>query len=293
MRIPSVARINLSRLLVLALVSACTPISLLAFAQEPGKPASGQPKDKPAAKSPQGADQDLDKLLEDIAGPREDAPRTKAERPKPGIPGMPGDKPPAPRTPPDDPSARKLAEPDKKLDLELERLLGRRRRTPPKDGQAGQGGQPQPGEGQGQDEEDSPLGKTIKKMREVEKRLGQRDTGSDTRKRQEDIVKDLDQLIAQARRAMAKSQGQGKTQRETQQAGNQPGSQPGQQEGASNTGAGVGASRPKTPTNVRGNLPPALRQEMENIFREEPLPTRSDRISRYYEAINRKSSQPR
>ena len=37
-----------------------------------------------------------------------------------------------------------------------------------------------------------------------------------------------------------------------------------------------------------GHLPPELRQAMDNIFKEEPLPDRIDWISRYYLSVNKK-----
>jgi hypothetical protein len=275
-------------------VTACLTLGLVlsAAAQDPARPKDQKDSDskpKPAAQ-PSGADEELDKLLEKIADSEPDAPRTKTDRPK--MPGLPGGTP--AKKPVGDPSAEKLDRTDQGLDKHLEELLGRRRRRPNDPSQKQQGGQ----SGSPADDENSPLGRTVRKMREVEKRLGQRDTGEQTRERQGQILKDLDQLIAQARRAAQQGQGQGRTQREIRQAQNgQQGNNPDNQQGA--TAQGVGPGRPKTPTNIRalvgdkdvwGNLPPALREEMENVFREEALPSSSEKISRYYEAINKKST---
>ena len=68
-------------------------------------------------------------------------------------------------------------------------------------------------------------------MREVETKLGEAETGEETRKTQGEIVKDLDTLIAQAKKAG--QGGQGKPGRKLRQQArptarpdNQPGTQP-------------------------------------------------------------------
>jgi hypothetical protein len=79
---------------------------------------------------------------------------------------------------------------------------------------------------------------------------------------------------------------------------------PGQQKGqkpdekvGSNPG-GAPATKPEKPTTKRvlaggkdewGHLPPELRQEMENVFREEFLPAREELIRRYYDSVARKT----
>jgi hypothetical protein len=253
----------------------------------PGDDDSKKPGSDKKATKPAAGDDDLDKLLERIGESEPDRPRTKNDRPNPGQ--KPAEK---PRVA--DPSAKKLDQADQSLDQHLEELLGRRRRRPQDEQKKQQSGQS--GQSGGANDEDSPLARTIKKMREVEKRLGQRDTGESTRERQGEIVKDLDQLIAQVRRS---AQQRGQRQQQSGQGQGQPG-QPGNENQPGATAQGVGSGKPKLPTNVRamvgnkdvwGNLPPALREEMENVFREEALPGRADRISRYYEAVNRKSSQ--
>ena len=39
---------------------------------------------------------------------------------------------------------------------------------------------------------------------------------------------------------------------------------------------------------VWGHLPPELRQEMENVFKEDALPTKQDLIRRYYMSVARR-----
>jgi hypothetical protein len=244
------------------------------LADQPSSKTGASPK---PAQRPTVPDEALDSLLEKL-GQTRDQPDTL----DPTGPFVPGQTPPDPdaregagRQPPDvgpdplDPSRRAL-------DEHLEELTGRiRRKRAPQDPQTG------------------PLSQTIRKIREVEKRLGENETGESVRQRQREIVKDFDQLIQQARQASRRSRNQ------TTQAGD-PGSQPGPNTG--NTGLGTPAQRPKTPTareviaaakDEWGHLPPELRAEMENVFNEGALPGRRELIERYYLSINRKAIERR
>ncbi|MBX6312505.1 MAG: hypothetical protein IRY99_06240 [Isosphaeraceae bacterium] len=225
-------------------------------------------------------DKALDSLLEKLGG-REDEPTTEG-RPRPS--GMPAG--PKPEEP--DADKAKLQGEEKDLDEHLEELLGRKKKK--KDQQQQQQSKPS--------DENSPLAEAIKKMREVEQRLGKTDTGEQTRQKQAEIVKQLDNILEQLRRAQGQGSGQG--QRMTQlvrQAGqNSKGQNQGSQTGT-NAG-GVGPQKPlKPPTvhidhrdkNTWGNLPPELRTELENTFREEALPSRAELISRYFLSVNKKS----
>jgi hypothetical protein len=226
-----------------------------------------------------------------------DEPSTDGKPPEPP-PGGAGQKPPKPEGGQGDqdkdkdkqkdqkstkPKPSDLTGQDKDLD---ERLSGAAKKKQQQ--QRKQQGQ---GQGQGQKEEDGPLGDLIKQMRDVEERLGQPDTGEETRKKQTQIVKRLEGLIEQARMM--------KTQRQVMRsirAGNQPGQQQGQQQGA--LAGGVPPSKPldpKTPKSLLavkepwGHLPPALRDEMNNIFNEQLLPSREDLIKRYYLSVSQKN----
>src|SRR6185312_6393323 len=110
-----------------------------------------------------------------------------------------------------------------------------------------------------------------KKMEDVEKRLEKGDTGESTRKTEGEIVKQLEGILEQIRQGRPSPDGRGMM-RETRQAGNN--NQPGQSNGPSNTGAGAGPMKPKMPDqkhslandkNTWGDLPPHLRDQMENI----------------------------
>jgi hypothetical protein len=265
-----------------------TPAAKSKPAAESGSAMPGQKPQKPKTGSADEVkDKALDSLLEKL-GETRDEPKAK-EKPQGGGPGEPSDNPPPPPAggadgPPG--QAKKPADslaPDKKqIDEHLEELTGVRRRKPQE---------------KKQDPSSGPLGQAVKKMREVEQRLGQDDTGDETREKQKEIVKDLDQLIAQAKQAGGS--GSGRRVRVTQQAGSQPGNGSGQ---SGSTGTGVGPSLPKKPTaksvlaenkDEWGHLPPELRGEMENVFKEDALPARKTLIDRYYISVTRKSTSKR
>ncbi len=184
-----------------------------------------------------------------------------------------------------------LKEGQKPLDEHLEELTGRVKKKKSSD-------QDQQGQGQGQQgdaDDSSPLGQAVKKMRTVESKLGEAETGEETRKTQGEIVKDLDTLIAQAKKSVM---GPGKPGRKMRRQGPPNGDQPDNQPGTDPNARGAGpmktADAKNTPAlvgdkNTWGNLPAMLRDEMENVFRAEMLPSKTKRISRYYESISKKS----
>ncbi|HEX8201957.1 MAG TPA: hypothetical protein VF590_15885 [Isosphaeraceae bacterium] len=219
-------------------------------------------------------DQDLDNLLEKL-GETKDAPTARGR-----ATAKPEDQPAPPPPNPDGPKA--LTGKDKDLDEHIESLI-RRKKKPPQDG------------GEGQPQGEGPLDETIKKMREVEQRLGKPDTGEETRRKEEEIVKSLDSVL-QRLRAM-QGQGQGKTIRTVRVNAPQPGNQPGQ----NNPGAQPGSAprqRAERPTDQHslanakdewGHLPPDLKTEMDNVSQEKPLPRKQELINRYYLSVAKKS----
>ena len=131
----------------------------------------------------------------------------------------------------DDAAGQKLDERQKKTDQELERLTGRVTK------------EDRERQREAEKKDNSQIGQAVKKMREVEERLGQPDTGEETRKKQSEIVKDLDTLISQARRQGQRTKGQ-RTPR-VREAGN-PNGQPGNQDNdPSNTAQGTGPQAPE------------------------------------------------
>lgn len=239
-----------------------------------------KPKPKPAAEP---KDKALDSILEQL-GETKEAPKTTG----PSGGGKPeGADQPAPGAKPEDQSADKLTEGQKLLDRDLEERAGRiRKKKDQKD--------------EGQPDDKSALGQAVKKMREVETKLGETDTGEETRKKQGEIVKDLDTLIAQAKK-MGQG-GKGKPGRRVQQAGPPGGPPDGQPGSQGDTARGAGPMKTVTAKNAAaqvgdkntwGNLPAMLRDEMENVFRAEPLPKKMRLIGRYYESVSKKSLSSR
>lgn len=216
-------------------------------------------------------DKALDSLLEKLGETKE----TPAPDDRPRGGHGPADEPPPPQ--PEKSKPQDLKGKEKDLDQHLEELTGRR---PKKRDQ---------GEGSG------PLAQIIKEMREVEERLGKPDTGEETRKKQSEIVKNLETLIEKLRNSS--SQAQGKKRYLVMKQGNQPGSKPGSQNPGT-MGGNAPQAKPRTPNDRHslagsreewGHLPPELRQEMENVFKEEALPSKAELIRRYYLSVSKKT----
>lgn len=244
---------------------------------------------KPASKPEElsGKDKELDDLLQSL-GETKDEPEARDERKPPGQPddedkdqgpGGQGDEEKKDQGPGGGRERQpRLDEKDRAIDEELEELTGRRRKKKDRDDGQGSG----------------PMGEIVKEMRDIEKRLGEPDTGEQTRGRQQQLVKRLDTLIEQIRKEQQQQQQGGRMQQQTRQQGDKPGEQEGQQAG--NNPGGAPNQLPKKPTDGRslaggkdawGHLPPELRQEMENVAKEESLPLSEDLIRRYYLSVSR------
>ena len=226
-------------------------------------------------------DAELDNLLEKL-GTSRDKPSAD-DKPPGGGKGEPM---------PDDPRASKpnednnsvpdaLTGKDKDLDEHIAEITGKRRKKKEQQQQQRSG------------QEQGPLSDVIKQMRDVEKKLGDAETGEETRKEQTQIVKKLDTLIEQMR-SMSPQQKMQKGL--AMKPGSKPGNQPGEQPGT--TGGNAPTSKPLKPETKRsllagkdswGHLPPEMRQEMENVFKEEPLPSREELVRRYYLSVSKKS----
>ncbi len=218
-------------------------------------------------------DKDIDDLLGTLGETKEKpAPDDKKKGPPQDAP-MPPPKPGA--TDPNQPDAK-----DKPIDERLEELTGRQKK---KKGDDGEGG------GKG------PMAELVKQMRDVEQRLKETDTGEQTRQRQVQIVKNVDQMIEQMRQTQM--QQKSKKPKPGEKPGPmKPGNDPGQQPGA--MANGTQATKPQKPTartvmnqskDIWGHLDSKLREDMANIFKEEPLPAKDELIKRYYLAVSKKS----
>jgi hypothetical protein len=243
--------------------------------------AADQAKGMPGGKKPgevAPSDKDLDKILEGLGQTKE---TPSPDDKKPDGPGSDGPPPPSGEKPkPDD-----LKGGEKSLDQRLEELTGKKPK--PKDQR-----QRKP------EDETGPLGQVIKEMRDVEERLGKTDTGEETRKKQGEIVKNLDELIEKMKNAPSQSMAM-KMMREGNQPGQQPKpGQPGQQPGAMAQGAQ--ATKPPKPEkgavssdlakSIWGNLPVQFREEMGNVLNERALPSKEDLIRLYYLSLGNKGS---
>ncbi|QEH36858.1 hypothetical protein OJF2_54430 [Aquisphaera giovannonii] len=236
---------------------------------------------KPAADAVSGKDKELDDLLEKL-GESRDEPAAEERRPGGGgggdreQPQPPGGGQGQGKDDRRKPGAGALEGKDKELDEKLEEFAGIKRKKKRGDDGGGSGS--------------GPTSDIIKQMREVEQRLGKQEAGGETQSRQKEIVKRIDTLIEQARQSGSSGS---RTIRMVRQQGQKPGGQEPGQEPGTNPG-GAPAQKPSKPSDrhamaggkdIWGHLPPELRQEMENVFKEEALPTMSDMIKRYYVSV--------
>jgi hypothetical protein len=232
-------------------------------------------KPKPAGGEVAPKDKEIDDLLGQLGQTKDNA---SPDDKKPGGGGG-SDDPMPPKS--DKPKPEDLKDGEKDLDKQLEQITGKKeakkKRNP--------------------EEENGPLGQVIKEMRDVEERLGQPDTGEGTRKKQTEIVKNLDQLIEQMKNAPSQA-----SMLKMIREGNKPGNQPGQPNNGTNPGAQATGPPPTKPTdpkkppvaagldkNIWGNLPAQFRDLMGNADSEHPLPAKFELIRQYYLSLGNKS----
>ncbi len=248
----------------------------------------GKPATKAASGGKNGSgevatqDKEIDELLEKLGETRdepaaEEHSRSRSQPVEPDGPSRPdaGGGPEHKTKPSSKPRSAEqgLEGKDKELDAKLEELLGKKRKKNREQQEDGSG----------------PLGEIIKEMRDVEQRLGKPETGDDTQSRQKQIVKRIETLIQQIKQSGSSGS---MAMRMVRQPGQKPGNQQGQNPGAN--AAGAPPMKPMKPSDrhapaggqdVWGHLPPELRQEMENSFKEEALDTKAELIRRYYLSV--------
>jgi hypothetical protein len=237
------------------------------------KPKAEAKKDEPKKEEGkvESKDEDIDDILKGLGGGK-DAPATEG----PAAPQPEGSKPKV------DPAQPKPE--DKPIDEELERLQGKIKKKPPQQQQGGGGGQRQ-----------GPLDEVIKKMRDVEKRLGEPDTGEKTREEQQQIVSELDKYLERLRQMRSTSQSRNRQVAQGNSPGQNgnPGNTPGQGDNRTVRPKQPPKQKPRGPViadkNIWGQLPETLREEMNNIFKEEPLPEKFELVRRYYDAVAKKA----
>jgi hypothetical protein len=224
-------------------------------------------------------DKELDEMLEKLGETKDEpTPRDRPRsRPQPGERSEPSEPAPGDDKSKDKPKAADLQGKDKEIDERLEEFTGRKRKK----------NRPEEGEGSG------PLGQIIKEMRDVEQKLGKPETGEDTQSKQKQIVKKLQSLIEQMKQAGSSGS---MAMRMIRQQGQRNGDKQGQTTGANARGAPP--MKPARPSerhamaggkDIWGHLPDELRQEMDNVLKEEALPTKEDVIRRYYLSVSKKT----
>lgn len=167
---------------------------------------------------------------------------------------------------------------------------------------------------------DNPLERAVRGMRAARERIAQKNTGPETRALQEQAVKDLEELLNALKQPPPPSDKSQQNQsssklsfRQPQTTQAQPESEPqpgaGQQAGAPPQQAGKKTEKERNAANsadrldkgkadaaeqarrdriakdVWGHLPPHVRQELLNVYREKFLPKYEDLVRRYYEAL--------
>lgn len=181
-------------------------------------------------------------------------------------------------------------------------------------------------------EEQNPLDDIIERMRNVQQRLRKTETDTETRTLQTRIVKDLDDLIEKLKNQKPPPPQQNQNQKPPPPMGANPpdtppraGGQPKPQNSQKQQGGGEQQQKPEKSTggkspadkaressndpkqgrsaaeeearqrmakDVWGHLPPALRQELLNVYSEKFLPKYDAMVRKYYEALaeqNRKN----
>lgn len=163
----------------------------------------------------------------------------------------------------------------------------------------------------------NPLELAIREMRAVEQRIVDGDTGAETRRRQEEIVKHLQALIDLANRPRSQdSQSQSNNQQQNsstkQSPDQQPDEQPQNKKGQDQQDQQQGTKeknkkdvanseerhgpretesaeelvrRRELAKEIWGHLPPAMREQMLNVYGDKYLPKYEEVIRRYFEAL--------
>jgi hypothetical protein len=239
---------------------------------------------KPAPADVSGKDRELDELLEKLGESRDEPTAQGKPGGAPGTiePGEPagggGDRPEKPKDAAKGPG---LQGKDREIDERLEEFLGKRRKKNRQEQEDGGGGA---------------MAEIVKEMRDVEQKLGKPETGEDTQTKQKQIVKRIETLIQQMKQSGSSGQMALKMSR-------QQGQKPGDPKPGQTPGANPGGAPPMKPgkpperhamaggKDIWGHLPPELRQEMENVFKEDALPAKQDLIRRYYLSIAKQKLQ--
>lgn len=250
----------------------------------------------PQAEKPSSKDSLDDELLKGLGESADDEGLGDLKKPSKSKP--PAKRPEAAKSaePASRPGAKSGARPDsdEELDDELFKDLG--------DGEDIDLGMPD--DSAGGESEDDPLVKLERKMREVEDRIGANQSDEVTQRLQNKIAAELERLIKQMKKRKRSSSSSSPSQQEQQTAEREKIDQPesgetGGQETASNKPAKdssnvMGDRKAIKPDaaqldealkDIWGQLPPHLRQQMEQYAKEELLPKYELQIEEYFRAL--------
>jgi hypothetical protein len=150
----------------------------------------------------------------------------------------------------------------------------------------------------------NPLEEAIRGMREAQKRIDGKDAGVKTRALQQDVVKNLEQLIEAIKQQTQSRSSSGKSPKPEngdpkRQASNPPESNPGKNGTTRKDKSSESTEKPRDAENrqvapltskrmgqdVWGHLPPALRQKLLNVYQDKYLPKYDDLVRRYFESL--------
>ncbi|MBT4865806.1 MAG: hypothetical protein HON53_11925 [Planctomycetaceae bacterium] len=155
--------------------------------------------------------------------------------------------------------------------------------------------------------QENPLEQAIRAMREAQKRIDGKDAGLKTRELQQDVVKNLEQLIEAVKQQAQSSPSGGKSPKPQDGDPKQKGSKP-PEPAETQPGDNGKTRKDKSPEStdkardaenrqlaplssgrmvrdVWGHLPPTLRQKLLNVYEDKYLPKYDDLVRRYFESL--------
>lgn len=161
-----------------------------------------------------------------------------------------------------------------------------------------------------------PVEPIIKEMQRASKLISEQKTGKETQQIQREVVRNLEELIQliesspgntiqrmssgkesessqQSEQKQAHKDQQGKNQQKGEQLSQGPAKQSTDRQNQGKATSGQLADRNAYVKDAWGHLPPAMRQQLLNIYTEKFLPRYEDQVKRYYEALAEKNRQQR
>ncbi|MBN68117.1 MAG: hypothetical protein CME32_02395 [Gimesia sp.] len=161
-----------------------------------------------------------------------------------------------------------------------------------------------------------PVEPIIKEMQRASKLISEQKTGKETQQIQREVVRNLEELIQliesspgktiqrmssgkesespqQSEQKQAQKDQQGKNQQKGEQLSQGPAKQSTDRQNKGKATSGQLADRNAYIKDAWGHLPPAMRQQLLNIYTEKFLPRYEDQVKRYYEALAEKNRQQR